>query len=377
MNKQNVLRILSILLLFSVSFSFLAFGDNIEDAIKKQEALNKQIQETQKAINQKAAEQKKFKNELYTINSTLEKTNASLNEIKNSLEVSELNINKISEDISIKESEVGERSELLKGRLTDIYIKGEVKFLDVLFQATSFSDFLSRYEMMKIVAQKDNSLLVGLEEEKRSLDSAKLALEDEKSKLTELKSQRESRTNELSVASSRHKTVIANLTKEKSFYESMLDELEEQSKIIEQQIRAVQGTGGTSPSALNWPTPGYYRITSPYGYRIHPVLKTKRIHTGVDLGVPYGKDVVASNSGKVILAKYNGSYGYCLIIDHGGGMSTLYAHLSSFSVKVGDIVATGQKVAQIGTSGLSTGPHLHFEVRLSGSHTNPEKYLRR
>lgn len=375
MNKNSIIKFLSILLLFS--FSFLVFADNIEEAIKKQEELNKQIQETQKTLSQKEAEQKKFKKELYSINSTLEKTNASLNEINNNLEDSEININKITEEIILKESEVGERSELLKERLTDIYIKGEVKFLDVLFQATSFSDFLSRYEMMKIVAKKDNSLLIGLEEEQRSLTEAKEALEEEVNKLSDLKKQREVRTNELSVASSRHKTVIDTLTKEKSYYASMLDELEEQSKIIEQQILAAQGTGGTSPTGLNWPTPGYYRITSPYGYRIHPILKTKRLHTGIDLGVPYGKNVIASNGGKVILAKYNGGYGYCLIIDHGGGMSTLYAHLSSFSVKVGDTVAAGQKVAQIGTSGLSTGPHLHYEVRLNGAHTNPEDYLRR
>lgn len=375
MNRNVSIKIISILLLFS--FSFLAFADSIEDAIKKQEELNEQIQATQNAINQKAAEQKKLRNELYQINSTLEKTNASLNEITNNLELSEQNIEKITEKISLKQTEVSERSEMLKDRLTDIYIKGEVKFLDVLFQATSFSDFLSRYELMKIVAKNDNTLLNELEEEKRSLDEAKISLENEKNNLIELKAQREARTTELSVASSRHKTVIDTITKEKSYYESMLDELEEQSKIIEQQIRAVQGTGGTSPSALNWPTPGYYRITSPYGYRVHPILKTKRLHTGIDLGVPYGKNVLAVNSGKVILAKYNGSYGYCVIIDHGGGMSSLYAHLSSFSVKVGDTVATGQKIAQIGTSGLSTGPHLHFEVRLNGSHTNPEKYLRR
>lgn len=359
------------------SFSFVIFADNIQDAIKKQEELNRQIQETQKAITQKEAEQKKLRNELYQINSTLEKTNASINEINKSLELSEDNIEKITEDIAVKEVEVSQRSELLKERLADIYIKGEVKFIDVLFQATSFSDFLSRYEMMKIVAKNDNALLDELEEEKRTLDEAKAQLENEKAKLIELKSQREARTNELSVASSRHQTVIANITKEKSYYEAMLDELEEQSKIIEQQIRAVQGTGGTSPSALNWPTPGYYRITSPYGYRLHPILKTNRLHTGIDLGVPYGNNVLASNSGKVILAKYNGSYGYCVIIDHGGGMSSLYAHLSAFSVKLGDTVATGQKIGQIGTSGLSTGPHLHFEVRLNGSHTDPQKYLRR
>ncbi len=143
MNSKLSIKIISILLLFS--FSFLTFADNIEDAIKKQEELNKQIQETQNAINQKAAEQKKLRNELYQINSTLEKTNASLNEINNSLEESEVNIEKITEEIAVKETEVSERSALLKDRLTDIYIKGEVKFLDVLFQATSFSDFLSRY----------------------------------------------------------------------------------------------------------------------------------------------------------------------------------------------------------------------------------------
>lgn len=375
MNRSYIIKIISILLLFS--FSFLTFADTIDDAVRKQEELNKKIQSTQSEINKKAAEQKKLRNELSQINSTLEKTNASINEINNSLELSTENIEKISQEISKKQDEVGERSELLKDRLTDIYIKGEVKFLDVLFQATSFSDFLSRYEMMKIVAKNDNVLLTELEKEKKSLDEAKVALENEKTKLVQLKAQREAKTNELSVASSRHKTVIANITKEKAYYESMLDELEAQSKIIEQQILSLQPKGGTSPSSLSWPTPGYYRITSPYGYRIHPVLKTKRIHTGIDLGVPYGKNVVASNSGKVILAKYNGSYGYCVIIDHGGGMGSLYAHLSSFSVKAGDTVAAGQKIAQIGTSGLSTGPHLHFEVRLNGSHTNPQNYLRR
>lgn len=375
MKKVHYIKIISLLLLFS--FVFFSFADTLEDALKKQDELNSQIANAQKTITQKEAEQKKLRNELYSINTTLEKTNASLNEIKSSLTISEENIEKITQDIALKSEEVNERSELLKDRLTEIYIKGEVKFIDVLFEATSFSDFLSRYEMMKIIAKNDSKLLKSLEEEKISLDAAKAELESEKAKLLDLKTQRETRTNELSIASSRHKTVIASITKEKAYYESMLDELEAQSKVIEQQIRSLQGTGGVSPTSLNWPTPGYYRITSPYGWRIHPILKTKRLHTGIDLGVPYGKNVVAANSGKVIFAKYNGSYGNCIIIDHGGGMSTLYAHLSSYSVKTGDIVATGQKIAQIGTSGLSTGPHLHFEVRINGSHTNPEKYLRR
>ena len=366
-----------LIIFFCSLFMVNAFADSLEEALKKQEELNKQIQNAQQNLTQKEAEQKKLRNELYTINVTLERTNASLNQINKDLDATEESIETINADIAEKIKEVDQRSELLKDRLKDLYMKGEVRFIDVLFQATSFSDFLSRYEMMKIVAKNDNQLLQGLEEQKAQLDEKKAQLEEQQNKLLTLKSQREARTNELSIASSRHQTVIANITKEKAFYEKMLDELEEQSKVIEQQIRSLQGIGGVSPSTLNWPTPGYYRITSPYGYRIHPILKTRRLHTGIDLGVPYGNQVLASNSGKVIFARYNGAYGHCVIIDHGGGMSTLYAHLSSYSVKEGDIVATGQKIAQIGTSGLSTGPHLHYEVRLNGSHTDPGKYLRR
>ena len=373
MKKGLIVKVISLILI--ASFSFLVFADNIDEAIRKQEELNKQIQETQKALSQKEAEQKKIRNELYQINSTLEKTNASISEINNSLELSEENIEQILEEIALKEEELDKRADLLRSRLKDIYIKGEVKFLDVLFRATSFSDFLSRYELMKIVAKNDNDLISYMENEKKELDEAKLALEEEKNKLLELRSQREARTSELSVASSRHQAVMTTITKEKSYYAAMLDELEAQSKIIEQEIRAIQGTGGISPSSLVWPTPGYYRITSPYGYRKHPILGTNRLHTGIDIGVPYGKNVTAANSGKVIMAKYNGAYGYCVIIDHGGGLGSLYAHLSSFAVKVGDTVTVGQKIAEIGTSGLSTGPHLHFEVRLNGAHTSPDSYL--
>lgn len=373
MKKSFFIKVISIMLLFS--FSFLVFADNIDEAIKKQEELNSQINETQKALAAKEAEQKKIRSELNQITSTLEKTNASINEINSSLEVSEENIEKILDEIGLKEEELDERSELLKGRLKDIYVKGEVKFLDVLFRATSFSDFLSRYELMKIVAKNDKDLLTQMEAEKKELDEAKAALEEEKNKLIELRSQKEARTNELSIASSRHQEVITTINKDKKYYEAMLDELEAQSKIIEQEIRAIQGTGGTSPSSLNWPTPGYYRITSPYGYRKHPILGTNKLHTGIDIGVSYGKNVLAANSGTVIMAKYNGAYGYCVIIDHGGGLGSLYAHLSAFSVKVGDVVATGQKIAEVGTSGLSTGPHLHFEVRLNGAHTSPDNYL--
>jgi murein DD-endopeptidase MepM/ murein hydrolase activator NlpD len=127
---------------------------------------------------------------------------------------------------------------------------------------------------------------------------------------------------------------------------------------------------------MKWPTPGYTRVSSPYGMRIHPIYKVKKMHTGIDIDAPSGAKIVAANSGKVILAGWNGGYGNCVIIDHGGGLATLYAHQSKILVSVGDKVQKGDTVGKVGSTGLSTGPHLHFEVRKNGSTTNPIPYVK-
>ena len=124
---------------------------------------------------------------------------------------------------------------------------------------------------------------------------------------------------------------------------------------------------------MSWPVKG--RITSPFGYRIHPILKTKNLHTGLDIAASTGTPVVAANTGTVIKAGWNNSYGNLLMIDHGGGIVTLYAHNSSLLAKVGDVVSKGQTVAKIGSTGMSTGPHLHFEVRVNGQYKNPMDWL--
>ena len=124
---------------------------------------------------------------------------------------------------------------------------------------------------------------------------------------------------------------------------------------------------------MSWPVQG--RITSPFGYRIHPILKTKELHTGIDIAATSGTTVVAANGGTVIKSGWNNSYGNLLMIDHGGGIVTLYAHNSSLLVRVGDVVSKGQAVSKVGSTGMSTGPHLHFEVRVNGQYKNPMDWL--
>ncbi|SMB96163.1 Murein DD-endopeptidase MepM and murein hydrolase activator NlpD, contain LysM domain [Desulfonispora thiosulfatigenes DSM 11270] len=220
-------------------------------------------------------------------------------------------------------------------------------------------------------------MLTTLEQERKILDTKKRKLEAVKKDIAYLKSSRESKKEELRMASINKQELVKVLDTEKKSYEQGLNDIEKQSRQITSQIQKLQSSSsGSKPSNMLWPTPGYTRITSPYGWRNHPILNSKRFHTGIDIAAPHGANAVAVASGKVIFVGWNGAYGNTVIIDHGGGISTLYAHLSSFIVSTGTQVSVNQSVARIGSTGWSTGPHLHFEVRNNGNHINPYSFLK-
>lgn len=156
-------------------------------------------------------------------------------------------------------------------------------------------------------------------------------------------------------------------------FETELDGLEREQERLEELIRKSSGGGGTAPGQLVRPVPG--PITSPFGPRLHPILGYTRMHTGVDMTAPYGQAIKAGAAGTVIVAETYGGYGLTVIVDHGGGMTTLYAHQSRLLVQRGDEVAAGDVVGEAGSTGLATGPHLHFEVRLGGTPVDPAGYL--
>ncbi|MDD4048728.1 MAG: M23 family metallopeptidase [Clostridia bacterium] len=159
--------------------------------------------------------------------------------------------------------------------------------------------------------------------------------------------------------------------------EKAVKDLEQQSLNIAAEIR--RQTGDTSylgSGKLAWPTPGFKRITSEFGWRIHPITKKRSMHTGTDIAANYGTNIVAAESGTVMEVAWRGGYGRIVMVDHGGGIVTLYAHTSKSLVKPGQVVKKGQAIAKIGTTGWSTGPHLHFEVRENGNPVNPMTYLK-
>lgn len=169
------------------------------------------------------------------------------------------------------------------------------------------------------------------------------------------------------------RSVLAELASEEDHFEKELDQLEAEQEKIERQIAELQDSSGDAPGILLKPVPG--AIGSPFGYRTHPILGTKRLHTGIDMSASYGTPIIAAAAGRVIIASWYGGYGNAVVIDHGGGMSTLYAHQSTLDVSTGDTVTAGTTIGLVGSTGLSTGPHLHFEVRINGKPVDPAPYL--
>ncbi len=315
-------------------------------------------------------------------------------------EIQELNtkLTQLEESISQKEKELIEKKKVLEDRLVAMYMKKETTFLDVVLSG-KLMNFISNQDMMKQITEYDNKLITEVNELKKSLES-------EKTEVETVKKDKEQKTAELQKLKAEKEEKAANLTDEQKELEKKLSEYksqaEEYAKLERQAIakeeaarKAAQeasknntNTSGSNSSnggqtnttpytggKLGWPCPSSSRITSPYGYRI--LFGVRDFHTGVDIGATTGSNIVAAESGTVILANYgwNGGYGNYIILSHGNGITTRYAHASQLYVTAGQTVSKGQVIAAVGTTGNSTGPHLHFEVRVNGSHTNPLNYL--
>lgn len=229
---------------------------------------------------------------------------------------------------------------------------------------------VSRLEALEVQEERQQ---LRIEQQQAEVEAEVAALATIEADLAELTRQLESRTAEVDAEVHRQETLLAQLRDEEEHFRNDLEGLAAEQDKLESLIAERQTSSGSAPGILLRPVPG--RISSGFGYRLHPILGTQRLHTGVDMSGGYGTTIVAAGSGTVIHAGWFGGYGNAVIIDHGGGMATLYAHQSSVAVSRGQSVSAGQIIGYIGSTGLSTGPHLHFEVRLGGTPVDPVPYF--
>ena len=310
----------------------------------------------------------------------------------------------VENDITLNERQLAEAQKRLEGResvfykrVRDIYINGRLSYLDVVIGSKDFSDFANRLEVLKRIIDSDITLINEIKKERANIEAHKQKLEADRAKLVELEKAALAKQAEIEQKKAERNVVLQKAQNDRATAMQAIEELNASSAQVSAMLKerqaaraaaaaaaasaAAQSSGGQGASdnwvqgtgQLGWPVSG--EITSPYGYRVHPIWGTTIYHSGIDIGVDEGTPVHAADGGVVVWSGWMGGYGYAVVIDHGNGLSTLYGHNSELAVDEGQSVAKGQVISYAGSTGNSTGPHVHFEVRVNGDPVDPMGYL--
>lgn len=309
------------------------------------------------------------------IKNQLDQTQAKLKNTKQELYHLKTQLSKLGSDLQT-------RQKLFNQRIVVIYKHGFQSYLELLLNAHNFGEFINRYETLSYFISNDLRLIDEIQNTKLDMKSRHIAIEGKRQqeehqfrKIAVLQKEVDREQRKMSKKVGQTKEELAKIQKDRASLERALDEYERTSREIEASIRKDEqkGAGELGTGHMIWPVHG--RISSPFGWRYHPVLRKKKLHNGQDIAVPSGTRVLAADGGVVLVSGWQGGYGNFVAIDHGNGISTCYGHNSRLLVRVGDKVQKGQTIAISGSTGLSTGPHVHFEVRRNGSPINPLPYL--
>jgi murein DD-endopeptidase MepM/ murein hydrolase activator NlpD len=367
-----------LLALFMLSALFPAYADQLDDTQQELQNVNRALNQQQQQLNQTQKAEQGVIAQMAVLEKEIKDAEDDLSETTVKIDVLKIKITEVQEDIEIKQHAIAEKSKQLGDRLVYIFEDGNVSYLEILFSSNDFSDFLTRYEMLSVIVSNDKELINTIKKERAELEMTKGDLEVSSKELEQVFTTQQNLKNDLEFRQNEKQKMLQTIQNEKAKYQEAIDELESNSYKLEQMIRSIQvqsGGGRAGTGVYTWPLPGYSTITSPFGMRFHPILQVRKLHTGVDIAAPSGANIVAADDGTVIFSASNGGYGQTIIIDHGKNMSTLYAHQSVLIAKVGDEVTKGQIIGKVGTTGWSTGPHLHFEVRVNGTPTDPMSYI--
>ena len=364
---------------FLCTFSFVSYAADLNELQSQKNEIQTQIDESNSQLND--------------VNDELTDNLKQIQKLDESIQSSEENIEKLNEEITKKENEIQQieselkkvtekyntQKALLDERLVEMYENDNVKYLDVILKSKSFSDFVSNYYIISELTEYDMDLLEIVDDQRKEIEQKNLKLSSQKDSLEQEKSTQKKTQIALSNTKVLRKNYVLKLSQEEQDLQAKIDEYNNQVNQIEEEIKKLaviasfgeEYRGGT----MQWPIYGHYTITSNYGMRTHPITGVYKLHTGVDISATIGSDFTAIADGIVVKAEYNGAYGNMVIIDHGGGVQTLYAHGSQIIAQVGQEVKAGDIVLKVGSTGYSTGPHAHFEVRINGSPVNPLDYV--
>ena len=392
-------RVLCVILCFLI---VLGIAGRYETTAHASELTNESIRQKEQEINRAREEKKALQNGLTDVKELKKELEASKENLTNyvtqldaQLVEIQAKINSLKEMILTKEEEISAKAveleealgvqqaqyEAMKSRIKFMYEKGDMLYLELVFAAESFGDMLNKAEYIEMLSAYDRKMLdeyvayaeyvalckEGLEEEKAVLDEAKAAVEEEERSLNELIAAKEQEVYKVSADIKSKESAIQEYQAEIASQNETIAALEAAVAEERKRLAAEQGRkydGGV----FTWPAPSYTRISDEYGNRMHPTLGIERFHNGIDMAAPGGSAILAAYDGTVVAAAYSSSMGNYIMIDHGDNLYTIYMHASALYVSKGAEVSKGQTIAAVGSTGRSTGNHLHFSVRLNGNY---------
>ena len=381
MRNRGFIRVLAwIALVAFIGVSLITitpFGARAESAQERLEKARQQQQELNKKLNQaktqKAQEQQKKKQ----IDADVAEVQAEINKL-------DAQIEEINDRIEQKDAELAEAHRLssiqydsYKNRVKLIVEKGPITYLEIILKASSLEDFFVRMDVVEQIAAYDNTLLDELKENEQRIEALKIEIENERTQVMAIMEQSLAQKRLLVEKQAASQKILNDLAASEKEITAELKKVKEEEAAVQRQIAGIVSGDGTRyvGGKFMWPSKSSYTVTSPFSMRVHPVTGVYKQHTGIDIGAAYGTNVFAAASGTVIISGWNNAWGNYIVINHGGGITTLYAHNSALLVSKGQYVTQGQTIARVGSTGYSTGPHIHFEVQVNGRPVNPMSYF--
>ena len=367
-------RLIIVLLLIALSMQSVFAAGKLKN---KKNTIDKEINKKKTEINIKQKKSTSIYNNIVRYGNDISSLNSSISKLNKDIEATEIKISEKNIELEDANQRLKENDALFRKRLRSMYINSDDNYITVLLSAKSLDDYLSRKNMVQKMAQRDKNLINSIETEVDNIVNIKTSLENLKASQEENKEKLSSKKNEVAKLKNEQEQQFNILKNDIEQAKKSLAKLEKDSKNIGAQILKLQSnTKKFVGGKLGWPLPGHYKISSGYGRRSHPIFKVSRLHTGIDIPAPSGTNIVAAADGTVIFSGRYAGYGNLILVDHGGKIVTGYAHCSRLLKSKGAKVTKGQAIAKVGSTGFSTGPHLHFEVRKNGNFTNPVGWVK-